>query len=102
MEVDQTLGDQGGNRAFSFSDPHYWATTKATEYRLRLNPKRQPSDMGARTIGDAGHPLRDNRYLQIVEQIKHFGSQSVLDAESTIRTELASAQKQGKRLKGRT
>ncbi|MDQ2817430.1 MAG: hypothetical protein M3T49_04365 [Candidatus Eremiobacteraeota bacterium] len=93
VEVQQTLGDEGGSRAFSFSDPHYWATTKAREFRLSLNPKHTGGDVGARTIGDTGHPLRDDRYLQIVNRIKRFGSQSVLDAENTIRTELASTPK---------
>ena len=44
-------------------------------------------------MGEAGRSLRDDRYLKIVNKIKAFGPQSVLDAEQMIRSELAQGQR---------
>lgn len=88
IEVDQTLGDEGGSRAFGFSDPHYWATTKAQEIELRL-PAKSMKPLNLTQVASAGRPLRDPRYEKIVDEIKSFGPQSVLEAEAQIRSELA-------------
>jgi hypothetical protein len=88
IEVDQTLGDQGGSRAFGFSDPHYWATTKAQEIELRL-PAKSMRSLNLSQVASAGLALRDPRYLKIVDEIRSFGPQSVLEAEALIRSELA-------------
>jgi hypothetical protein len=88
VEVDQTLGDEGGSRAFSFSDPAYWATTKAQEIQLRL-PAKSMRQFNLTQVATAARPLRDPRYLKIVEEIRSFGPQSVLQAENLIRSELA-------------
>jgi hypothetical protein len=90
IALEQTIGDQGGARAFGFTDPHYWATTKAQEYQLRL-PAKSMHGLNLTHIGSAGRPLRDSRYLKIVNEIRSFGPQSVLDAEALIRSELAAA-----------
>ena len=82
--VRQTLGDEGGQRAFGFSDPIFWATTKGREYPVNIKnmDKSKPLMVTSR-------PLRDTRYLKIVQAIESFGPQSVQQAEMTIRTELA-------------
>jgi hypothetical protein len=87
VQVAQTLGDEGGNRAFGFSDPHYWATTKAEEFQLRL-PAKSLRSLKLSEVVSGGRSLRDPRYLKIVEEISSFGPQSVLDAEAKIRSEL--------------
>jgi hypothetical protein len=88
--VAQTLGSQGGNRAFGFSDPHYWATTNAREFMLLpLNPHSKPTAEATTTVGSRS--LREPRYLKIVESIKAFGPDSVQQAESKIRAELIEA-----------
>lgn len=89
--VAQTLGSQGGTRAFGFSDPPYWATTNAREFLLSL-PKRGPiQGPGSKVVtAYGGRPLRDDRYLKIVEAIKRFGPPSVQQAENKIRYELLS------------
>lgn len=89
IEIDQTLGDQGGSRSFGFSDPKYWATTNAQEFMLRL-PAKSMKSLDLTRVASAGRPLRDSRYLKIVTEIRSFGPQSVLDAENLIRSELAS------------
>jgi hypothetical protein len=86
IEVDQTLGDEGGTRAFGFSDPHFWATTSSKEFDMKLPPKGSNSTMPP--LGLAGRELRDPRYLQIVEAIKAFGPSTVVEAEDKIRSEL--------------
>ena len=90
IEVDQTLGDEGGTRSFSFSDPQFWATTKAKEFRLKLPATGPLSGNGSPTLGVAGRELQDPRYLQMVKAIKAFGPPSVLAAEAKIRADLAS------------
>ncbi len=87
IQVAQTLGDEGGSRAFGFSDPHYWATTKAEEFQIRL-PAKSMKGVDMTQVASAGRPLRDTRYLKIVQEIENFGPQSVLDAEEKIRGEL--------------
>ncbi len=89
VEVDQTLGDEGGTRSFSFSDPKYWATTKAQEFNLKLPPSGPISGPAAPAMGVAGRSLREPRYLQIVDAIHAFGPPSVLNAEARIRSQLA-------------
>ncbi|HXW50374.1 MAG TPA: hypothetical protein VEJ41_00170 [Candidatus Acidoferrales bacterium] len=88
IEVDQTLGDEGGSRAFGFSDPRYWATTKAQEIEVRL-PAKSMKPFNLTQVASAAQPLRDPRYLKIVDEIRSFGPQSVLEAEALIRSELA-------------
>ena len=90
VEVAQTLGDEGGSRAFGFSDPQYWATTKAEEFQLRL-PAKSMRGLNLSHIASAGRPLRDTRYFKIVREIESFGPQSVLEAENKIRSELRAA-----------
>jgi len=90
VEVQQTLGDEGGSRAFGFSDPQYWATTKAQEFQLRL-PAKSMHSLNLSHIITAGRPLREARYLKIVREIESFGPPSVLEAEDKIRGELRAA-----------
>lgn len=89
--VSQTLGSQGGTRSFGFSDPRYWATTNAREFRIQL-PKRGPiTGTNAQMLSaSGGRPLRDDRYLKIVNAVKQFGPPSVQQAENQIRFELTS------------
>jgi hypothetical protein len=93
IEVDQTLGDEGGTRSFGFSDPRYWATTHAREFHLKLPPKGNGAAVEDATTGVAGRNLQDTRYLQIVQAIRAFGPANVLAAESKIRSELAETTK---------
>jgi len=80
--VAQTLGDEGGHRAFGFSDPEFWATTKGLEYPLNLKDPKNP-------IGITSRPLRDPHYLKLVQLVEQFGPPSVQQAQMKIRTELA-------------
>jgi hypothetical protein len=82
IEVGQVLGDEGGSRAFTFTDPEYWSATTSLEYKVGM-PKPGSSN-GAIDIG-AGVARRDGRYLKLVQEIEAFGPPSVLDAESRIR-----------------
>ena len=79
--VGQTLGSEGGHRAFGFSDPVFWAMTKGLEYPINMKDPNNP-------IGVTSRPLREPRYLKIVELFESFGPQSVQQAEATIRAEL--------------
>lgn len=89
IEVGQTLGDEGGSRAFTFTDPSYWATTKSLEYKVSM-PKAGssavPIDVGA------GVARRDDRYLKIVQETRAFGPPSVLAAESRIRLDFVKSE----------
>jgi len=89
VEVDQTLGDEGGSHAFGFSDPAYWATTKAQEFNLHLPATGPISGLSGATLGVAGHSLREPRYWQIVQAIRAFGPPSIQTAMVNIRAQLA-------------
>ena len=87
IEVQQVLGDEGGVRAFSFTDPEYWATTKSMEFKVGIPSRSEPSapiDLGA------GVPRKDPRYLALVREIRAFGPPNVIAAEGRIRQELGS------------
>jgi hypothetical protein len=86
IAVQQTLGDEGGSRAFSFTDPEYWATTKSVEYKVGMPSRSDPS---APINISAGVPRKDPRYLTLVREIRAFGPPNVIAAESRIREELA-------------
>ena len=89
IEADQTLGDEGGTHVFSFSDPAFWATTHAQEFNLRLPLKGPITGSKGLTMGVAGRSLREPRYFKIVQEIRSFGSPSILAAQVKIRSELA-------------
>lgn len=80
--IAQTLGKEGGHRAFGFSDPVFWAMTKGLEYPVNLKDPNHP-------MGVTSRPLRDPRYQKIVELFESFGPPSVQQAEAKIREELA-------------
>jgi hypothetical protein len=92
IEVDQTLGDEGGTRSFGFSDPEFWATTRAQQFNLRL-PAKGAAGANGTVYGSPGGQLRDPRYLQLVKAIEAFGPSTVLEAEDRIRDELAETAK---------
>lgn len=82
IEVGQILGDEGGSRAFTFTDPAYWANTNSIEYKVAMptaGPSAGPIDISA------GVARREVRYLKLVREIQSFGPPSVLAAESQIR-----------------
>ena len=81
--VRQTLGDEGGQRAFGFSDPIFWATTKGREYPINVKNMDRPNPLAV-----TSRPLRDTRYLKLVQLMEDFGPPSVQQAEQTIRSEL--------------
>jgi len=90
--VEQRLGGEGGSRAFGFSDPRYWATTNAREFMMQLPKTGAILGSRAKTFGvSGGRPLRDGRYLKLIEMIKQFGPPSVQQAEGEIRSELLNA-----------
>jgi hypothetical protein len=89
IEVGQVLGDEGGSRAFTFTDPSYWATTNSLEYKVRMpaaGSSAAPIDIGP------GTARRDVRYLNLVKEIRLFGPPSVLAAESRIRLDFVKSE----------
>jgi hypothetical protein len=84
--IRQTLGDEGGQRAFGFSDPIFWATTKGREYPVNVKAMNKSNPLAV-----TSRPLRDPRYLKIVQLMETFGPPSVQQAEATIRAELAAS-----------
>jgi hypothetical protein len=93
ISVYQRLGDQGGSRAFGFSDPVYWANTTAREFMLHSLPTASATggSNAETTTAVSGRSLRDERYLKIVRSFKNFGPESVQQAEAKIRADLIEA-----------
>jgi hypothetical protein len=98
IEVGQILGDEGGSRAFTFTDPSYWATTNSLEYKVSMpnaGASAGPIDIGA------GVARRDDRYLKLVQEVRSFGPPSVLAAESRIRLDFVKSEAARSRRGGR-
>jgi len=71
--VEQTADGQHGSRAFTFTNPQYWAKAAGREYHITLDPKKPTPKvqdiLSLQSTSDA-----DPRYLAIVDDFRSFGS----------------------------
>jgi hypothetical protein len=70
VRVAQIAQNQHGARVFSFSDPHYWATTAGRQYHIHLDPKQPTPDL----LKLASTAIADPRYERVVADFRSFGS----------------------------
>jgi len=75
VEVYQLDGNQHGSREFTFTDPHYWATTGGHQFHLTLAKGKPLPDLLTMTSTTLVEP----RYEKIVEDFRTFGPQSFRD-----------------------
>lgn len=88
IAVYQLTGGHQGSRRFSFTDPHYWATTGGHQFHIRLDKRKPVPNLLELSSTVTVEP----RYQRLVEDFRTFGSQA-------FRAKVAAIQA---RLEGRT
>jgi hypothetical protein len=69
ISVAQTAGDRSGAHTFSFTDPHYLATTAGREFTIHLDrDKPVPDLLTLKSTSSA-----DDRYQKVVDDFSSFG-----------------------------
>lgn len=70
LSVRQTEDFQTNSHSFTFTDPHYWATTAGHEYHIHLSPHGPLPNL----LQLQGTGFQDPRYQQLVNDFRTFGS----------------------------
>jgi hypothetical protein len=86
VDVYQLLGNQHGSRSFTFTDPHYWATTGGHQFHIVLR-KGQPLP---NLLNMTSTTLVEPRYQKIVDDFRAFGPQSFRDKIVAVQARLKS------------
>jgi len=81
VDVAQRIGDQHGSHEFTFTDPHFWATTVGHEFHITLSKSKPLPDL----LSLRGTALVEGRYQTVINDFLSFGPQS-------FRADIASAQ----------
>jgi hypothetical protein len=71
VSVSQLVAGQRGSHSFSFTDPHYWATTAGRQYRIHLDRSKPTPDL----LKLASTSLAEPRYAKIVDDFRNYGTQ---------------------------
>ncbi|WP_317994519.1 hypothetical protein [Vulcanimicrobium alpinum] len=69
VSIAQTAGDRSGKHRFTFSDPHYLATSAGREYNIHLDPAKPVPDL----LTLKSTATADGRYQKIVDDFASFG-----------------------------
>ena len=70
VSIYQLVTGQSGTHAFSFTDPHYWATTAGRQYRIHLDRNKPTPDL----LKLASTSVAEPRYAKIVDDFRNYGS----------------------------
>jgi hypothetical protein len=87
VSVTQRIGDRGGSRTFSFTDPHYLATTAGRQYEIHLDPHKPVPDL--LTLQSTSNA--DPRYQKIVDDFASFGPPGFRQTVAAARKKLLAA-----------
>jgi hypothetical protein len=70
IDVSQLEAGQSGSHQFTFTDPHYWATTGGQQYQIKLeHGKPVPNLVGLKSTS-----IAEPRYARLVADFREFGS----------------------------
>jgi hypothetical protein len=69
ITISQIAGDRSGKHRFTFTDPHYLATTAGRQYEIHLDKNKPVPDL----ITLKSTSTADPRYQQIVDDFRAFG-----------------------------
>jgi hypothetical protein len=69
VSIAQVAGDRSGKHRFTFTDPHYLATTAGRQYEIHLDKNKPVPDL----ITLKSTSTADARYQQIVDDFRTFG-----------------------------
>jgi hypothetical protein len=70
VTVSQTVNGQHGAHTFTFTDPHYWATTGGQQYHIKLDKNKPVPDL----VQLKSTAIAEPRYGRIVSDFLDFGS----------------------------
>jgi hypothetical protein len=87
VSVEQRIGARGGSRTFSFTDPHYLATTAGRQYEIHLDPKKPVPDL----LTLQSTSTADPRYQKIVDDFATFGPPGFRQTVAAARKKLLAA-----------
>jgi hypothetical protein len=69
IRVSQVVGDRSGTHKFTFTDPHYLATTAGRQYQIHLDKNKPvPNILTLQSTSTA-----DDRYAKVVADFAQFG-----------------------------
>lgn len=84
IDVYQLTGDQHGSHRFTFTDPHYWATTGGHQFHIVLDKNKPIPDI----LKLSSTTLVEPRYEKVVDDFRAFGPQSFRDKIAAAQTRL--------------
>jgi len=84
ITVYQRTGDQHGSREFTFTDPHYWATTGGHQFHIVLDKNKPVPDL----LKLSSTTLVEPRYEKLVDDFRSFGPQSFRDKVAAAQSRL--------------
>jgi hypothetical protein len=84
VAVAQTDGNRSGKHKFSFSDPHYLATTAGRQYEIHLDKNKPVPDL----LTLKSTSTADARYQKVVEDFAAFGPPSFKKTVAAAREKL--------------
>jgi hypothetical protein len=70
IDVYQLTAGQHGTRRFSFTDPHYWATTGGHQFHIKLDKNKPVPNL----LELSSTVLVEPRYQKLVDDFRAFGS----------------------------
>ena len=70
ISVYQLEAGQHGSHRFTFTDPHYWATTAGRQYQITLGKNSPVPDL----VNLKSSALADPRYQKVVDDFRTFGT----------------------------
>jgi hypothetical protein len=74
ISVYQLITSKHGGRSFTFTDPHYWATTGGHQFTIHLDKDKPVPDL----LQMSSTTLVEPRYAELVDDFRQFGPQSFL------------------------
>jgi hypothetical protein len=81
VTVSQLVAGERGSNRFSFTDPHYWATTGGHQFHLHLERGKPVPDL----LHLSSTVLVEPRYERIVNDFERFGDEGFRRAERDAR-----------------
>ena len=87
VHVYQLIDDQHGSRDYTFTDPHYWATTGGHQFHITLAKNKPVPDL----LTMSSTVLVEPRYEALVEDFRSFGPDSFRAKAAQARARLGGA-----------
>jgi hypothetical protein len=85
--VSQLVNGQSGDRTFTFTDPHYWASTGGHQFHIKLDRNKPVPDL----LQIKSTALIEPRYEKIVADFTSFGSPGFRSTVAAQRAKLSGA-----------